>query len=534
LRQSAARTYHVRDVDSTPIILNGSSLSLDAAMRVASGSGGQVRIADSARQRVRECRALVDRIVDQAEVVYGINTGFGKLKNVTIAGDQVETLQRNLLRSHAVGMGGDASPEVVRLLLLYRLNTLLQGHSGVKEATIDQLLALLTRDVLPVVPMQGSVGASGDLAPLSHLALVLIGEGHAQVDGDRVTGAEALDRAGISPLHLGAKEGLALINGTQFSAAVATVGLHRAWTVAATADIACALTIEGLMGSDAPFQDRVGALRPHPGHREVSSNVRRMLKGSDVLASHTSCDRVQDPYSLRCAPQVHGAARDALRHLTDVLGREINAVTDNPLLFPEDGSAVSAGNFHGEPVGLPSDYATAATSELASISERRIENLVNPDLSHLPPFLAGGTPGVNSGMMITHVLAAALVSENKSLSHPASVDSIPTSANQEDHVSMSPIAARHLDEVSTNTIRVLAVELLCGYFAMHWRRPLRSGAGVEAVLGVLESAVAPPGEDRAFVEDLQVIGRLITDRALIAAAEAAIGPLARGREDGAS
>ena len=520
-------------VDHTPIILDGTRLTLEDAVRVANGAGAAVRIADEARERVRACRKLVDDIVARGDVVYGVTTGFGRLKNVTIDSDDVKTLQRNLLRSHAMGVGEDASPEVVRLLLLFRLNTLLQGHSGVRENTVDLLLRCLNRDVLPMVPVQGSVGASGDLAPLSHLALVLIGEGEALVDGRRMSGAEALKHAGVAPIELGAKEGLALINGTQFSAAVGTLALSRAWNLAASADIACALSIESLMGSLSPFDERVAEARPHPGHIEVAANVRRLLKGSDILESHVECDRVQDPYSLRCAPQVHGAARDALHHLTGILTREINAVTDNPLMFVEDGAVISAGNFHGEALALPFDYVTTAVAEFASISERRTENLVNPDLSHLPPFLAGGKPGVNSGMMIAQVLAAALVSENKVLAHPASVDSIPTSANQEDHVSMSPIAARQLAAVTTNATNVLSVELLCGCLALHWRRPLRAGAGIEAAVAVLQEVVSPPGEDRAFGDEVRALTRLLETGRLVRAVEEAVGPLARGRESGA-
>ncbi|MAG57125.1 MAG: histidine ammonia-lyase [Planctomycetes bacterium] len=515
------------------MILDGTRLTLEEAVRVSDGAGASVRIDDDARERVRVCRRMVEDIVSRGEVIYGITTGFGRLKNVTIDADDVRTLQRNLLRSHAVGVGDNASPEVVRLLLLLRLNTLLRGHSGVRERVVDLLLALLHQDVLPVVPVQGSVGASGDLAPLAHLGLVLIGEGEAHWQGECLPGSEALARAGLKPLELRAKEGLALINGTQFSTAVGVLGLARSWTLAATADIACAVTIDALLGSAAPFRQRIASLREHPGHAACASNVRRLLKGSDILESHSECDRIQDPYSMRCAPQVHGAVRDALRHLTVILGREINAVTDNPILFPADGDAVSAGNFHGEPLALPFDYAKSAVCELASISERRVENLVNPDLSHLPAFLAGGKPGVNSGLMIAQVLAAALVSENKVLAHPASVDSIPTSANQEDHVSMSPIAARQLVEVSRNALHVVAVELLAGFLALQWRRPLRAGAGVEATVDLLATIVGPPGEDRAFGEEIRSIARLVGSGRLLRAVEEAVGPLSRGREEGA-
>jgi histidine ammonia-lyase len=520
-------------VNARRISLDGSALTLADAMLVARGGLASLDIAMKARERVREGRRLVDDLLSQGAVVYGITTGFGRLKNVTIAASDVLTLQRNLLISHAVGVGEEASPEVVRLLLLYRLNTLLRGHSGVREQTVDMLLDLLRRDVLPVIPMQGSVGASGDLAPLAHLALVVIGEGEANVSGMRLAGKDALERAGLTPLTLEAKEGLALINGTQFTAAVATVALERAWTVAVTADIACALTLEALLGSAVPFDERVFLLRPHPGHGDAAANVRSLLAGSEILASHVHCGRIQDPYSMRCAPQVHGASRDALSHLTEILTREVNAVTDNPLLFPETRSSLSAGNFHGQPLALPLDYGRIAVAELASISERRTENLVNPDLSHLPPFLAGGTPGVNSGLMIAQVLCASLVSENKVLCHPASVDSIPTSANQEDHVSMSPIGARLMDQVGRNAVHVLAVELVAATRALHYRRPMKSGRGVEAVLEALATAVSPPGEDRDFGKEIRAVADLVHVRHILEAAEGACGPLRRGQESGA-
>lgn len=513
--------------------LDGSSLGLRDAWRVARGDAVDLEITDAARAQVRAARDLVDDLVRRGEVVYGVTTGFGRLENVSIAEADARELQRNLLRSHAVGCGDEAPPWIVRLLLLYRLNTLLRGHSGVRERTVDLLLALLKKDVLPVVPMQGSVGACGDLAPLAHLALVLQGEGEAWYLGERLSGAAALAKVGLEPLELAAKEGLALINGVQFTAAVGTRALERSWNLAACADIACAMTLEASLDSVRPFAARVSGLRPHPGQGEVGQNVRRMLSGSEILESHADCGRVQDRYSVRCAPQVHGAARDALRHLTGVISREINSVTDNPLLFPADALVVSAGNFHGEPLALPLDYAKAAVAELGSISERRIENLVNPDLSGLPPFLAKGKAGVNSGLMMAQVTAAALVSENKVLAHPASVDSIPTSASQEDHVSMSPIAARHFEAITKNTLGVLAIELLSAYFALHWRRPLRAGKGVEAAFELISTYVDPPGDDRLFKPDIDRIADLVDSGAVVAAVEAEVGPLRRGQDDGA-
>lgn len=514
---------------SAPLALDGLSLRLADAWNVAHHGGAAVSISDPAREKVRAARQLVDELLASDEVVYGITTGFGRLKNVTIPAEDARTLQVHLLRSHAVGVGEHAPAPVVRLLLLYRLNALLRGHSGIQESTLEVLLGMLQKDVLPVVPMQGSVGASGDLAPLAHLALVLIGEGEARVRGGPiVSGAEALRTVGLEPVALAAKEGLALINGTQFGLAVGTLALERAWSLAAQADIACALTIEALLGSASPFHQRVANLRPHPGHAEVGANVTRLLEGSKILESHANCDRVQDPYSMRCAPQVHGAARDALRHLTEVFEREVNAVTDNPLIFPEERMSVSAGNFHAEPLALPLDYAAMAVAELANISERRTENLVNPDLSHLPAFLAGGQPGLNSGMMMVQVTAAALVSENKVLTHPASVDSIPTSANQEDHVSMSPIAARQLSEVLGNAERVIAIEFLCNFLALHWRRPLESSPAIESVFEAIAAHVAPPGDDRPFGKDIDALTRLVRDGTLLAAAESQVARLARG------
>ncbi len=515
-------------MDATaPLHLDGSSLDLRAACVAASAPRCRVTIDADARARVRAARNLVETILAEGRTAYGINTGFGKLATTTIPRESLRELQHNLLVSHAVGVGPESAPAVVRLMLILRLQNVLVGHSGVREETINLLVQMIERDVLPVVPEQGSVGASGDLAPLSHLALVLEGLGEARFDGERMSGGEALARAGLKPIRLEAKEGLALINGTQFSTAVAALTLHRASELAVAADIACALSLEAFAGSVRPFDARIANLRPHPGHAATAENVRRLMEGSEILASHHDCARVQDPYSFRCVPQVHGACRDALTHLRGVLAREINAVTDNPLLFPKEGDVVSGGNFHAEPIALPCDYATLAAAEFASISERRLENLVNPDLSGLPPFLAGGRPGVNSGLMIIQVTAAALVSENKALAHPASVDSIPTSASKEDHVSMAPIAARKFRSVVENTAQVVAAELFAARLALHWRQPLRAGKGVQPVYELLRDRILPPGDDRAFGRDHQVAKVLLDAGDIVAAAESAVGPLAR-------
>jgi histidine ammonia-lyase len=514
-----------------PLVLDGTTLVLAAAVKVAVEGGAGVSIAPEARARVRTARAFVDRLIGEERVVYGVNTGFGKLAHTPIAREDLRRLQHNLLVSHAVGTGRDASPEVVRMMLLLRLNALLRGHSGVREETVDLLLEMLRNDVLPAVPEQGSVGASGDLAPLAHLALVLTGDGEANFDGERLPGGEALFRAGLKPVRLEAKEGLALINGTPFTCAVGALALAEAWDLCAVADVACALSLEGIKGSVTPFDARIAALRPHRGHAEAAENVRRLMADSEIVASHRDCGRVQDQYSVRCAPQVHGAARDALRHVHQTVALELNAVTDNPLLFPVDGDVLSGGNFHAEPLGLPFDYAKCAVAELASISERRLETLVNPDLSGLPAFLAGGAPGVNSGLMIAQVTAAALVSENKVLAHPASVDSIPTSANKEDHVSMAPIAARHFRDVVANAAYVLAIELVAGRFAVHYHRPLKAGRGAEAAFKLLAERIKPPGDDRRFKRDLDAARELIATGELLSAVEAAVGPLHRAPRD---
>jgi histidine ammonia-lyase len=510
--------------ESPRLVLDGKNLDMGSACAVAHRAAA-VAISESARERVRAARRQVERTVAEDRVVYGVNTGFGKLANTRIDARRLGELQKNLLLSHAVGVGAESPPEVVRLLLLLRLNALLRGHSGVREETADLLCAMLERDVLPVIPEQGSVGASGDLAPLAHLALVLIGEGEARFGGEKTGGREALSRAGLRPIGLEAKEGLALINGTQFSAAVGLLALERARSLAVLADVACAMSLEGIRGSVRPFDARIASLRPHPGHADVAENVRRLMADSEILKSHENCGRVQDQYSVRCAPQVHGAVRDALGHAAEVVRREINAVTDNPILFPDDHDVISGGNFHAEPLALPFDYCTAAVAELGSISERRIETLVNPDLSGLPPFLAGGSAGLDSGLMMLQVTAAALVSENKTLAHPASVDSIPTSANKEDHVSMAPIAARHLRDAVRNVEHVLAIELIATRFAIHFHAPLRPGAGVRAAVEAVARAVPPPSRDRWFARDLAAAGALVADGSIVAAAERAVGRL---------
>ncbi len=450
-------------------------------------------------------------------------------------------LQLNLVRSHAAGVGEPLPRAIVRMLLLLRAQVLAAGHSGVRPEVIEMLLALLEQRVHPRVPEQGSVGASGDLAPLAHLALVLVGEGEAEIgpggaadatDGAFVDGAEALRRAGLAPIELAAKEGLALINGTQVMTAIALHALERAERALRAADIAAALSIEGFLGSLRPSDPRIHDLRPYDGQRTVAANLRLLCEGSPLIASHRDCNRVQDPYSFRCAPQVHGAARDALAHVRRVLAVEIAAVTDNPLVFPgaddgdvPEGAVISGGNFHGQPVSLVCDFARIALTSVASICERRVEQLVNPHLSNgLPAFLAHD-PGLESGLMIAQVTATALVSECKGLSAPASVDSIPSSASREDHVSMGPIAARRWLDVVRNFERVVGIELLAAAQAVDLRAPLRPGVGTGAAHAAVREVVTSLREDRVLHGDLEAAAELVRSGALEASVRIAVPEL---------
>ena len=447
-------------------------------------------------------RRVVDRAVRSGARVYGVTTGFGKFADVPIAADQIETLQRNLIRSHAAGVGVPLEDRAVRAMMALRANALARGNSGIRVATVETLLEMLSADILPVIPSQGSVGASGDLAPLSHLALALIGEGAVRVRGRLVRAADALRRARIRPVALGAKEGLALINGVQMSVAVGGLALQRAIELCRVADLAGAASLDASRGSGAAFDARIMAARPHPGAAATAANLRGLLQGSAIRESHRGCGRVQDNYALRCMPQVHGAARDAFAHAREVLEREMNSATDNPLVFAGRGDILSGGNFHGAPVGLVLDYAAIAATDLASISERRIEKLVNPALSDLPAFLVRDG-GLNSGLMMAQVTAASLVSECKVLAHPASVDSIPTSAAKEDHVSMSPIAARKFAAIVENLERVLAIEVIAAFQAMEFLRPLRSSAAIERVRRDFRRVVRPWDRDRELSPDLE-------------------------------
>ena len=461
-----------------------------------------LRLSAQDRGRIVAAGSLVDKIIAAGDAAYGINTGFGLLAQTRIPGEQLELLQRNLLLSHAAGVG-DALPDaVVRLILALKVNALARGHSGITLTVIDALLALLEHEVYPLIPAQGSVGASGDLAPLAHLSTVLLGIGQVRVRGAVLPAAEGLRLAGLAPLKLRAKEGLALINGTQVSTALALAGLFGAEDVFGAAVVAGAMSVDALKGSDSPFDARIQEVRGQPGQITVAREYRDLIAGSAIRASHLDCSRVQDPYSFRCQPQVMGACLDLIRNCSITLGLEANAVTDNPLLFTEAGDVLSGGNFHAEPVAFAADTLALAIAEIGSLAERRIAVLVDPKMSGLPAFLVENS-GVNSGFMIAQVTAAALVSENKAIATPCSVDSIPTSANQEDHVSMATHGARRLGPMIDNAAAVVGIELLAAAQGIDFHRPSRSSSGLEQVHASIRSDVPFYAADRYFAPDIQ-------------------------------
>jgi histidine ammonia-lyase len=502
--------------------INGNDLTLEDVQEVAVNRRA-VLLAPDARELVEKARAVVDEIVASNKIAYAITTGVGKLSDVRIAGDQIRELQVNLVRSHAAGVGEPLSIADTRAMMLLRANSLSKGHSGVRTAVIDRLCEMLNRCVTPVVPSQGSVGASGDLAPLAHLALALIGEGECfDEKGTRIPSNEALKRAQIKPLILEAKESISLINGTQAMLAVGTLALLAAETLVDSADVLGGLSCDALKGTDTAFDERIHKARPHSGQIKTASNLRRMLEGSQIRESHRACGRVQDAYSLRCIPQVHGAVRDTLVHCRAVFETEANSAVDNPLVFITDprtfaGDVISGGNFHGEPLAFALDFLAIALSALAGISERRIERLVNPALSEgLPPFLAPGA-GLNSGFMLPQVTAAALVSENKVLAHPASVDSITTSGNKEDYVSMGMTAALKLKRVIDNTRNVLAIEAMAVAQALDFLAPLKTSKRGQAAHAAIRSVCPTMEKDRAMYADLARIGELIASGRVAAA-----------------
>jgi histidine ammonia-lyase len=508
---------------SPDLVLDGASLGLDDLEAVAL-RGRAVALGPAARAAMTAARKVVEEAVAQGRVVYGVTTGFGSFAAVHVPRERLRPLQLNLVRSHAAGVGEPLDEAATRALMLLRANVLAKGRSGIRPEVVDLLLAMLNLRVHPVIPAQGSVGASGDLAPLAHLALALIGEGEARVDGRPAAAREALAGAGLRPVTLEAKEGLALINGTQLITAVAGLALAEALRLAQAADVVGSLTLDVLKGSDVAFDPRIHQERPHPGQGASARNLRALLAGSAIRESHRACGKVQDAYSLRCIPQVHGAVRDALGYVRSTLCVEMNAATDNPMVFAETGEMLSGGNFHGEPVAMAADVLAIAVAELGAISERRIERLVNPALSDLPAFLTADG-GFQSGLMLAHVTAAALASENKGLAHPACVDSIPTSANKEDHVSMGATAARKAARAVANTRRILAVELLAAAQALEFLRPLRTSPPLEAVHDLVRGAVAPWDEDRSPARDIEALAVLLRGGAVAEAASAACGGL---------
>jgi len=507
----------------------GRPITLDDLVAVAR-NGRPVALHDEARRAMEAARAAIDAVTDGGDTaprVYGVNTGFGALAETRIGVADVRRLQHNLLRSHACGVGDPLRRDTVRAMMLLRAQVLALGHSGVRPVVVDTLVAMLNAGVHPVIPSQGSVGASGDLAPLAHLALVLIGEGEAELGDARMPGAEALRQRGITPLQLEAKEGLSLINGTQLMLALGVLCLDDARNLAACADVAGSMSLEALQGSSRPFDARVVGVRPHPGALATAANLRALLAHSEIAESHRDCNKVQDPYSLRCMPQVHGASRDAMDWVASVFAREVNSVTDNPLVFLDGGlDVVSGGNFHGQPLALALDLLAIAVAELANISERRVEQLVNPALSSgLPPFLAPNT-GLDSGYMIAQVTSAALVSENKVLCHPSSVDSIPSSAGREDHVSMGATGAVKCARVVANVTWCIAIEALVAAQGIDVRHPLSPGKGVAAAHAALRAEVPTLTGDRTLGPDIHRVAELVRSGALRRAAEDAVGALA--------
>ncbi len=467
-----------------------------------------LRLSAHDRGRIAAASSLVDKIIAAGDAAYGINTGFGLLAQTRIPTEQLDLLQRNLLLSHAAGVGEALPDAIVRLILALKINALARGHSGITMAVIDALLALLEHEVYPVIPAQGSVGASGDLAPLAHLSTVLLGIGEVRVHGTVLPAAEGLRLAGLAPLKLRAKEGLALINGTQVSTALALAGLFGAEDVFAAGVVAGAMSVDALKGSDSPFDARIQEVRGQPGQIAVAREYRDLIAGSAIRASHLDCSRVQDPYSFRCQPQVMGACLDLIRNCSVTLEQEANAVTDNPLLFVEAGEVLSGGNFHGEPVAFAADTLALALAEIGSLSERRMAVLVDPKMSGLPAFLVENS-GVNSGFMIAQVTAAALVSENKTIATPCSVDSIPTSANQEDHVSMATHAARRLTPMADNAAAVIGIELLAAAQGIDFHRPAQSSASLEQVHAGIRGEVPFYAADRYFAPDIQAAQRWV-------------------------
>jgi histidine ammonia-lyase len=505
------------------VTIDGEHLTLEQVLEVAEGKV-KVKISPTVEKKVKQSRDFIEKALDQGEKIYGVTTGFGLLSDQVIDRSQIEDLQRNLIRSHSVGVGPSFDEVTTRAIMLLRANVIAMGYSGVRMEVLKRLVDMVNKGVHPLVPEQGSVGASGDLAPLAHLTSVLMGEGEAIFKGKVVSGKKAMEMAGIPILTLKAKEGLALVNGTQVMTAVGLLSLLRAERLCKLADIVGACTLDALKGSLSAFDPDIQRVRPFPGSLAVSKNFKKLGRYSGIAKSHQFCSKIQDAYSLRCIPQVHGAVRDALAYVRKILEIEVNSATDNPLIFAEQGKILNCGNFHGEPVAFALDLLGIAVSELGGISERRIEKLINPALSGLPAFLTI-EGGLHSGLMMVQVSAAALVSENKILAHPASVDSIPTSADKEDHVSMGTIAARKGRDITRNVEHILAMELLCATQGLEFLLPLQPGIGIKEAYRVVREKVSPIKGDRRFSEDIKKIQLLIESGELLNQVEKVAGRL---------
>lgn len=525
------------------VLLNGNDLTIEEVIKVAR-TNIEVELTEDAIKKMEQSRKLVDEFVDENKVVYGITTGFGKFNDVFISKDDAAKLQRNLIISHACGVGNPLNEEIVRAVMLLRVNAIAKGLSGVRLSTINTLVEMINKRVHPVIPEKGSLGASGDLAPLSHMVLVMIGEGEAYFDGKLTSGKEAMDKAGINIIELTSKEGLGLINGTQVMTAIGTLAVYDAENLIKALDISAALSVEALSGITDPFKRKIHEARPHKGQLDTAENMLKLLAGSGLTYTKSEVEdevkteehdheegiscckipKVQDAYTIRCIPQIHGASKDALSFVKDKIDIEINSATDNPLIFADDKEVISCGNFHGQPMALAFDFLGIAISEIANVSERRIERLVNPQLSGLPAFLTE-KGGLNSGFMIAQYSAAALVSENKVLAHPASVDSIPSSANQEDHVSMGTIAARKAREILFNATKVVAIELIAAAQALEFSETKKLGVGTRIAYKEIRKVVAKLNEDRVMYHDINKSADLIEKNIVVEAVEKKIGNL---------
>ena len=508
------------------LTIDGHGLSIQDVYEVASKSPDDliIKLSEMAEKNIIKSDQYVNKILESDNPIYGINTGFGALATTHIQKKDLAQLQLNLIRSHCTGLGEPFGPEVTRAIMLLRINCLSSGFSGISIECIQMLLNFLNHDILPIIPKKGSVGASGDLAPLSHMSLALIGEGEVIYKGEHCSSSFAIKDCGYNPVKLGPKDGLALINGTTVMTALGALAIYKAEILMKTADICAAITLDGVSGTTAAYDYKIHALKPHPGQLKSAININNIIKDSEILKSHLHCKRVQDPYSLRCVPQVHGASRQALAHAKEVITIELNAVTDNPLLFENENEVISGGNFHGEAVAIVMDYLAIGASELCNISERRIEKMMNPTFSSLPSFLTMES-GLNSGLMIAHVTAAALASENKYLCHPASIDSIPTSTDKEDHVSMGVTAGRKLHEILDNLSKCLAIELLCNTQAIEFHHPKKSSEAIEALIKYIRRGVPPIKNDRPFYKDINYLESLVNQGEILDLVENFCGKL---------